>query len=181
MARCLNSPFQDLLKLVPQIRHMCVYVHVHAHTHTHTPVLKSSCIYDHFSSAFWHSCRALLWWLITRKDSALERQDQVENLLQKTMNRHQQQCISWKWLVLDLSKVPSLWTLCLGPGLGKAFHQTFVQQINFANVGKKTQGMKFLMLRECDSAEKHWISSLHFMCHILSNSPWPHYCLKSHV
>ena len=75
--------------------------------------------------------------------------------------------------MLDLSKVPSLWTLCLGPGLGKAFHQMFVQQINFANVGEKTQGMKFLMLRESDSAEKHWISSLHLMCHILSNSPWP--------
>lgn len=75
--------------------------------------------------------------------------------------------------MLDLCKVPSLWTSCLGPGLGKAFHQTFVQQMNFANVGKKAQGMKFLMSRECEAAEKHWISSSHFMCRILSNSPWP--------
>ena len=147
----------------------CVYVHVHTHTpthpHTHTPVLKSSCICDHFSSAFWHSCRALLWWLITREDSALERQNQVEKLATGTMTRHQQQCISWKRPVWDLSKAPSLWTSSLDPGLRKAFHKTLLQQISFANVERKTQGMKFLMSHACETAEKQWIRS-HLMYYV---------------
>lgn len=163
--------------------HVCMYTpRAHARTHTHTRVhtpthlfwnpavfviisaVLSGTAVEHFSDK-----------PTTRKDGTRKAKSSGK-LATETMNRHRQQSISWKRLVWDLSKAPSLWTSSLDPGLRKAFHKTFVQQINFANVERKTQEMKSLMSHERETAEKQWIRSL-TLCITFYLTPHGHYSL----